>query len=311
MKTMAHMVLVSCSMRTSKGIVGTLALLIVAACGDASTSQRGGVDLPPRSGGETNDQAEDDGVVAEPAPIADEEPLPGDPVTINDADKDGIADEKDCDSANAAIGARVVEDSLAADATLFAPATGFPTTSWAYVDSAYRQTRLVDGGDAAFFMGDQAVGDVDIEVRASSTDVGAISPRLRQMFVLVGAKMENGTFTAWGCGAEVVQGMAPEQRTSVVKLSGTPGGAITTTAIQRTARTILKEGEDYAIKAHVSGGKITCTVMQGQDLATLTTAEAIDQGEIKGALGFYTRQTKAYFKNVKACKLQSLVGAPN
>ena len=61
----------------------------------------------------------------------------------------------------------------------------------------------------------------------------------------------------------------------------------------------------------VSGGKITCTVMQGQDLDTLTTAEAIDQGKIEGSLGFYTRQTKAYFKNVKACKLQTTVSAPN
>ena len=51
--------------------------------------------------------------------------------------------------------------------------------------------------------------------------------------------------------------------------------------------------------------------MQGADLTTLTTAEAADQGEIKGALGFYTRQTKAYFKNVKACKLQTPVSAPN
>lgn len=300
---------------TGIGIVGTLALLMLAACGDASTSQRGGIDAPSRGGAETSDEAsgaDGEQAIAEPTePAAEEEPLPGQPVTMNDADKDGIADEKDCDSTNPAIGMRLVEDSLAADATLFAPATGFPSASWSFADSAYRQTRLVDGGDAAFFMGEKDVGDVDLEVRAASTDVTTISPRLRQMFVLVGAKMESGTFTAWGCGAEVVQGMAPEQRTSVVKLSGAPGGAITTTAIQRTARTILKEGEDYAIKARVSGGKITCTVMQGQDLDTLTTAEAIDQGEIKGALGFYTRQTKAYFKNVKACKLQSSISSPS
>lgn len=302
--------------RTGFGILGTIALLTVAACGDASTSQRGGLDVPPRAGGDIDEDSTGAGgeqTIAEPTdPAAEEETLPGQPVTMIDSDKDGIADEKDCDSTNPAIGMRLVEDSLAADATLFAPATGFPTTSWSFADSAYRQTRLADGGDAAFFMGDQAIGDVDVEVRTASTEISsALGPTLRQMFVLVGAKMENGTFTAWGCGAEVVAGMSPTQRTSVVKLSGAPGGAITTTAIQRTARTLLKEGEDYAIKARVSGGKITCTVMQGQDLATLTTAEAIDQGEIKGALGFYTRQTKAYFKNVKACKLQVSPAAPN
>lgn len=294
-------------------ILGMMTLLCAAACGDASTSNRS-AGLPPRdNAGETNDEAaasDGEANIAEPAQ-PDEEPLPGQPVTMNDADKDGISDEKDCDSANPAIGLRLVDDSLAADATLFAPATGFPSTSWAFADSAYRQTRLVDAGDATFFMGEQSVSDVDLEVRTASTEISsALGPTLRQMFVLVGAKMENGTFTAWGCGAEVVAGMTPTQRTSVVKLSGAPG-SITTTPIQRTARTILKAGEDYAIKARVSGGKITCTVMQGQDLTTLTTAEAIDQGEIKGSLGLYTRQTKAYFKNVKACKLQSAVSAPN
>lgn len=301
-------------MRTRIGLLGIMTVLFATACGDASTSGRG-PGLPPRdNAGDTNDQGaptpSEDAPLAD-APATEEDPLPGQPVTMNDADKDGIADDKDCDSTNPAIGQRLVDDSLAADATLFAAAPGFPNASWSFADAAYRQTRLADAGDATFFMGDQAVADVDLEVRTASTEISsALGPTLRQMFVLVGAKMENGTLTAWGCGAEVVAGMTPTQRTSVVKLSGAPG-AITTTAIQRTARTILKEGEDYAIRARVSGGKITCTVMQGTDLATLTTAEAIDQGEIKGSLGFYTRQTKAYFKNVKACKLQTAVSAPN
>jgi hypothetical protein len=290
-----------------------MVLLCAAACGDASTSQRGGIDAPPRrESGETNDEAKPgsgEQTIVEPA-LTEEEALPGQPITMTDVDKDGIADEKDCDATNPAIGLRLVEDPLAADSTLFAPATGFPSASWSFADSAYRQTRLADAGDATLFMGDQAIGDVDIEVRTASTEISSSLSTLRQMFVLVGAKMENGTLTAYGCGAEVVAGMTPTQRTSVVKLSGAPG-SITTTAIQRTARTILKAGEDYAIKARVSGGKITCTVMQGQDLETLTTAEAVDQGEIKGAIGFYTRQTKASFKDVKACKLQSSIPAPN
>ena len=308
-------------MRTRTGLPGmplTMTLLLAAlatACGDASTSERGGIGAPAReAAGQTNDDEKsssgDETLVDSNAEQQEEETLPGQPVTMPDVDKDGIADEKDCDSTNPAIGLRLVDDPLVADATLFAPANGFPSASWTFADSAYRQTRLVDAGDATFFMGDPSVSDVDIEVRAASTEISASLASLRQMFVLVGAKMENGSLTAWGCGAEVVAGMTPTQRTSVVKLSGAPG-AITTTPIQRTARTILKAGEDYAIKARVSGGKITCTVMQGQDLDTLTTAEAVDQGEIKGALGFYTRQTKAYFKNVKACKLQSSVSAPN
>ena len=64
------------------------------------------------------------------------------------------------------------------------------------------------------------------------------------------------------------------------------------------ARTILKAGEDYAIKARVSGGKITCTVMQGQDLDTLTTAEAVD-------LAFYERLV-AWAKENKVWVLSDL-----
>jgi hypothetical protein len=301
-------------MRTRIGLLGMMTLLCTAACGDASTSERGvqpGAREPAGATSDDDSKSSGDETLADSTPPEEEEALPGQPVTMTDVDKDGIADEKDCDSTNPGIGLRLVDDALATDATLFAAANGFPSASWTYADSAYRQTRLADAGDATFFMGDSSVGDVDLEVRTASTEISsALGPTLRQMFVLVGAKMENGTLTAWGCGAEVVAGMTPTQRTSVVKLSGAPG-AITTTPIQRTARTILKEGEDYAIKARVSGGKITCTVMQGQDLDTLTTAEAIDQGEIKGALGFYTRQTKAYFKNVKACKLQAFVSAPN
>ena len=311
------MVLWPSFMRTRIGLLAVMSMLSAVACGDASTSERGGIGAPGR---EATNHSTDDGksssgdeTLTEQSSQQqqeEEEPLTGQPVTMTDVDKDGIADDKDCDSTNAGIGLRLVDDPLAADATLFAPANGFPTASWTFADSAYRQTRLADAGDATFFMGDPSVSDVDIEVRAASTEISSSLSSLRQMFVLVGAKMENGSLTAWGCGAEVVAGMTPTQRTSVVKLSGAPG-AITTTPIQRTARTILKAGEDYAIKAHVSGGKITCTVMQGQDLDTLTVAEAADQGEIKGSLGFYTRQTKAYFKNVKACKLQSVVSAPN
>lgn len=302
-------------MRTRIGFLAVMSMLSAVACGDASTSDRGPASAPGREpASETNDDkpsSSGDQTLVDPSQEQqEEEPLTGQPVTMTDVDKDGIADEKDCDATNPAIGLRLVDDPLAADATLFAPANGFPTASWTFADAAYRQTRLADAGDATFFMGDSAVSDVDIEVRAASTEISSSLSSLRQMFVLVGAKMENGTLTAWGCGAEVVAGMSPTQRTSVVKLSGAPG-SITTTPIQRTARTILKAGEDYAIKARVSGGKITCTVMQGQDLDTLTTAEAVDQGEIKGSLGFYTRQTKAYFKNVKACKLQSSVTAPN
>src|SRR5690606_4946164 len=176
-------------MSTRTGLLRIMALISAAACGDASTSTRGAVDLPPRGGEDVAEASDDEGAgetLAPPAQQEEEEDLSGLPVAMNDADKDGIADEKDCDANNPAIGLRLVEDALAAESTLFSAADGFSTASWSFADSAYRQTRLVDDADATFFMGDQGIGDVEIEVRAASTDVTTISPRLRQMFVLVG-----------------------------------------------------------------------------------------------------------------------------
>jgi hypothetical protein len=102
--------------------------------------------------------------------------------------------------------------------------------------------------------------------------------------------------------------MSPEQRTSIVKLSGPPDN-VATTAIQRTARNILKEGEPFTIKATMKDGKLTCVVSQGADVTT--TAEAPNLGSVSGSIGFFTRQTKAAFKNVKACKMVKPATSPN
>ena len=223
------------------------------------------------------------------------------PTPEPDADADGVPDARDCEPQNAAVvGTRLIDDALAVDAAIFAPATGFPA-SWAYATEAYRQERLVNGADATLFKKNTLLADVDITAGSTSTEItSTISPRLRQMFVLVGARTEGDVFTAYRCGAEVVQGMSPEQQTSVVKLTGKPD-AIVTTPIQRTAHNVLLETE-FSIRAQVKGGKITCTVSQGAGV--VTTAEASGLADATGAIGFYTRQTKAAFKNVKACKLQ-------
>jgi len=280
---------------------GVLALFLAAACGDASTSNTGRVDLPPRD--DAKDPPAQTGDDTTVTPIADPQPNE-DPATQAEADTDGdgIPDSKDCDPASAAIaGTKLINDTLAADTQAFSVAPGFPTADWSYANESYVQTRLMNASDATFYMGDQALGDVDVEVAASSTDVtDTISPRLRQMFVLVGATMNNGSLDAYGCGVEVVQGMSPEQRTSVVKLSG-PTATVTTTAIDRTPRNILKEGEPFSIKATLKGGTLTCVVSQGADV--VTTAKADNLTNVTGSMRFFTRQTKAAFKNVKACKL--------
>lgn len=292
--------------------LGLLACIATLAIGCTAPTIENDVDrpnVPGRNGGKTGGEgtgtpAGTGGEGTGQTPAGD----PGDPAqpgtTEPDADADGVPDAKDCDPANAAIkGTKLFNDTLVRDGALFAPPTGFPSTNWMYETAAYRQVRLVDAGDVSLFNGDANIEDVDLEVASASTEItSAITPRLRQLMVLFGARTENGVFTAYGCGAEVVQGMAPEQRTSIVKLTGSPG-ALTTTAVVRNERTTLQENEGFRLRVQVKSGVAKCTVAQGAAANVITTAEASNLGDTKGAIGFFTRQTKAYFRDAKACKL--------
>lgn len=293
--------------------LGLLACFAVLAIGCTAPTIEDDVDrpnVPERSGGKTGGGdgngtpagTEGEGTGQTPAGNGG---TPGQTGTAEpDADGDGVPDAKDCDPASAAIkGTKLFNDTLVRDGALFAPPAGFPSTNWLYETAAYRQTRLVDAGDVSLFGGDANVEDVDLEVSSASTEItSAITPRLRQLMVLFGARTENGVFTAYGCGAEVVQGMAPEQRTSIVKLSGNPG-ALTTTVLTRNARTTLQENEGFHIRVQVKSGAVKCTVAQGAAANVVTTAEASGIADTKGFVGFFTRQTKAYFRDAKACKL--------
>lgn len=290
-------------MRTTLGSLGLLgiAALFATACG-SETGGTGKVDLPPRGDG-AGSASSDDGDAQD-----DEALLPSDDADDKTPSDPGTSPQTYCDEAQEIPGVKLIDDPLAMDAAKFGVAPGFDTASWSFDDEAYRQTRLVDAADATYFLGDSAIGDVDITVDAISTAVtSTIGPRLRQMFILVGATSTDGVLDAYGCGAEVVQGMSPEQRTSVVKLSG-PANAITTTAIDRTARNVLQVGELYSMHAKLQNGTLTCTVKQGGDV--VTTAQATNVGTLQGSVGFLTRQTKAAFKNVKACKLGTLAATP-
>ena len=137
-------------------------------------------------------------------------------------------------------------------------------------------------------------------VTAASTEVsGAITPKLRQMFIVVGASSQQGQLLAHGCGVEVVEGETPEQKTSVVRLSG-PTGAVTTTPLDRVARPALQANEEFGMRATLEGGKLTCVITQN---GQTTTAQA-NVGALTGSVGMFTRQTKALFKNARVCKLK-------
>jgi hypothetical protein len=290
------------TMRTTTIWLAALSAALVACGGPNLDPPRKNYDSarPPSSAsrdGAGDDADGDDPLDTTETPAADP---PASAPTAADADLDGVPDDQDCDAKDASLGARLLDEALATDGARFAPATGFPTASWAYGDGAYRQSRLVAGGDATFFAGAAAIGDVDVTVDAASTEVtSAIAPRLRQLFVLVGASSAAGAFSAYGCGAEVVQGLAPEQRTSVVKLSGSPS-SIATTPIARAERAVLQANEGFSIRARLHAGTLTCTVTQGGSV--VTTAEADGLGAPTGAVGFFTSQTKAAFTRARICE---------
>ena len=218
-----------------------------------------------------------------------------------DGDGDGIPDATDCDPASAALaGTKLVDDDLASDKGFFGALDGFPQASWAHDGTVYRQTRVVDAADTSVFLKDAMIGDVTAEVLTASTEVAAITPRLRQMFIVVGAIVSGGQLSALGCGIEVVGGEATEQKTSVVRLTGAPG-AVATTPLQRVNRAPVQIDEQLSIKVRLVKGTLTCDVTNG---GVTTTATASGLGAPTGSVGFFTRQTKALFKQARICKLK-------
>lgn len=296
-----------------RGALGLAVLVVLAgfgaACGDASTSK-----IAPKLGsaGEgDDDEAETrsgrgDGVLDEEdaGGITGNEPSTPTP---GDDDGDGVPNADDCDPTSKALGRRIVEDSLGADKGLFAPATGFPTASWSFAGAAaYRQTRLADAADVSFYSQDADITDVQVEVTAASAEVSnAFTPRLRQIFIVVGATSAGGSFSGHACGIEVVQGETPEQRTTIVKLEGSPASVVST-VLQRVSRPAVQVNEDFGMKMRFSGGAMICDVTQpsAPGGAITTQATANNLGALKGSVGVFTRQTKAIFKNIRVCGLK-------
>jgi hypothetical protein len=251
------------------------------------------------SGGIANgnpDQAGDPGVPGTPAPDGGVMTIDGN-VPATDTDLDGAPDAVDCDPASSALGFRVAEDDLATAKGLLKGAPGFDANAWIQSTGADRQQMLRDEGDASFFNSPD-LESVLVEVKAASTAISTtFSPKLRQNFVIVGATSSVNDFSAYGCGVEVVEGAVSELKASVVKLSGSPS-SIYTSPLKRADRDPLDINEEFGIRVKVSGGNITCTVVQAKREITVV-AQGV--GIVRGAVGFFTRQTKARYSNARVC----------
>ncbi|MBX3227880.1 MAG: hypothetical protein KIT84_22995 [Labilithrix sp.] len=222
-----------------------------------------------------------------------------DEAPIADRDKDGVADDVDCEPDNAAVaGTRLLQDDLLTDKGFFARADGFPA-SWVY-NAGYVQGRLAASPDQAVFTKDPNVADAIVEVQAASTEIGNLAtPNHRQMFITFATSMTNGVLSAVGCGVEVDGSQTVTQKTSIVRLNGSPGG-ITATPVVRVDREAVQVNEVFTMKGTFKANKVTCEVT----VRGVTTTATATVAPVSGSIGFYTNQTKALFKQAKICKLK-------
>jgi hypothetical protein len=217
-----------------------------------------------------------------------------------DTDSDGVPDGFDCDPQSSRLGARLVEDDLSSAKGLISAAPGFDSSAWTHQSGGYRQAQVRDSGDLSLFT-QPASGNFSVEVTATSLSVGTFAPRLRQDFVVLGASIEQGSFNGLGCGVEVVEGGNPEMKASIVALSGGGAAAIVTNPIKRADRQPIQVNEPFSISVRVENGSVTCTVTQSKGT---TTVAAPNIGELRGGVGFFTRQTSAQFSKVRICQIK-------
>ena len=220
----------------------------------------------------------------------------------DDSDGDTVGSACDCDPDDGELAAyRIAEDDLSTDRGLLEVPSGFTAGNWSFATAAYRQTRLVnDSSDASLFDADHAIADVIIEATAASTEIADFgTDDLRQIVFLARADISSKVFDAVGCGIEVVEGLSPTQKTSIVTYTGSPA-AINMSAVKRTNRAAVQANEEFKMRMELSGKEMTCTVtLDGTDVTTATGQ--VPEGA--GAVGFYTRETKALFKSVRVCEL--------
>jgi hypothetical protein len=218
-----------------------------------------------------------------------------------DTDSDSIGDACDCDPNDAAVAATlVVVDSLDADRALVSGAEGFATTSWGHTSGRLAQTRLVDDAtDAVFFNLPATLADVRVELTAASTEIADFgADDLRQLFIVARASSTADDFAAEACGIEVVEGLSPTQKTSVLSLGGSPA-AVDSTVRQRTDRALVTENEDFSVVLDIRNNTVTCSVtLGGNDTTTATGTTSLPAG----AVGLFTRETRASFSNLKICR---------
>lgn len=222
----------------------------------------------------------------------------------SDVDLDRIGDACDCDMNDQRVTAyRVLESPLTSDPGAFTVPEGFTAANWSFPGDALAQGRAPARAstDVTFFNGDETLEETLIDVSANSTEITDIPPNFRQLLILFGARFENGELRAKACGIEVIDGVADPQKLSLLELSGPPN-AVTATEIRRVPRAVVSgNGLDYfRMQLHVRASTASCSFALGDGGGVATVSAAI--ADTRGSIGFFTRETKAKFKDLRICR---------
>jgi hypothetical protein len=216
----------------------------------------------------------------------------------SDRDSDLIGDACDCEPDNEAIAAYLlINDPLGANTGQFAPADGFGA-NWDIEGGGLVQSRLAnEAADAAFLSLDPQV-DVRVQVTGASTGITDFDTNdLRQIFIVARASSSAEAYTAEACGIEVVDGLSPTQKTSVISQTGDPVSPVTTSR-QRVDRAAVDVDEPFGVTMDLRGDTMSCAVTVA---GVATRAEFTGLDVRPGAVGFFTRETQARLTNVKVC----------
>jgi hypothetical protein len=219
-----------------------------------------------------------------------------------DSDADGIGDACDCDPDDPEVASYAVAgDDLSTDRGMLRVPEGFSADSWGFASGALRQNALSnDSTDAILFKTSYPIADLAFEATVASTEYAEFDAAdLRQILLVARADVSSKVYDGAACGIEVVEGLAPTQKTSVIGLSGTPA-SLTVSALARSNRAAVATNEELTMRMELRGTQMTCTVtLDGNDVTVAQAAVPLGSGGI----GFHTRETKALFKSVRVCEL--------
>jgi hypothetical protein len=277
-----------------RAAIALIAVLLTAGCASIADADKDGDGFPDNADNcpddENNDQA--------------------------DADGDSAGDACDCRPEDDAIGALIAAIDLS-DGPPVIEALGFDPNNWTPAAGGLLVSNNIpenDREDAILIaFGDRQIQDVHLEVtaaalRASQAELIADFDDQDDRLILLLARYVEGAlaYQSSACGIRVDETQIPlgesSQRTQVLDISGDLG-APQFSARDDIARTPVNVDEEFRLEFTLRGNVATCSSVlleRGDATFTVETPEALVD---VGAIGLMTRETRASFKELRACEV--------